>query len=195
MLAARQFLNESSNVVQKQAKAKLELLNQERVCQKKERNKRVKFRITFTVVAILLVALTYTAMEAKITMYGYEINTTKLAIADIENDNAKLLLQVEELSSPERIAAYAVTELGMVQPTADHILYKEISSEIAVTGNAMVAEAKASSGMDTVVPTSAAASIEVIEGKEVHPVVSAITKLISQYKSALNSKQMGMLAN
>lgn len=195
MLAARQFLEESNSTLQNQAKAKLRLLNQERVCHKKQQVKRVKVRVTATVIAIFLIALAYTAMEAQITMYGYEINSTKLAIADIENTNAKLLLQVEELSSPQRIANYAITQLGMVQPTSDHILYKKVGMDIAAAGSAVVADSGTSTGMDTVVPTASSASVTVIKGEGVHPIFATISKFISQYKNAVNAKEVGMLTN
>ncbi len=61
-------------------------------------------------------ALLYTATEARITAYGYEINQLKQSIDRSFNANARYQLEIEELSSPERLSAYAEENLDMVKP-------------------------------------------------------------------------------
>ena len=53
---------------------------------------------------MFLMFLGYTSLGAKITTVGHEINELKQQIAEVENTNDRLMLEVEELSSPEAVS-------------------------------------------------------------------------------------------
>jgi cell division protein FtsL len=71
-----------------------------------------------TVMAVLLTLppLFYVAQRAQRFEAGYEIVRLQQEVAQLRAENARLLLQVSALKSPQRIEYYATTELGMVPP-------------------------------------------------------------------------------
>ncbi len=139
---------------------------------KTKRKVRYQVKTVAAVLVIFAFSLLYTATESRITTYGYEINQLKQSITETENTNSRCLLEIEELSSPERISTYATESLGMVKPEDGYIQYVDSSAIVA---------AKNISVMDSDVPSSQTASVEVVEGETMHPILATLNKMFNDY--------------
>jgi len=140
--------------------------------QKMKRKVRYQVKTVAAVLVIFSFGLLYTATESRVTTYGYEINQLKQSITETENANARVLLEIEELSSPERISTYATEALGMVKPQDGYIQYVDSSAIVA---------AKNISVLDSNVPSSQVASVEVVEGESMHPILATLNKMFNDY--------------
>ena len=111
-MQARQFIDNTRYEHYTSSQANFEALNSQREAAKQKKERGVKVAATLALVAIFVMALAYTSIGAKITACGYEVNTLKMDIASAEYENARLLLDVESLSSAHRIQQYAKEELA-----------------------------------------------------------------------------------
>lgn len=122
MLANKQLEETSSYGHQK---PELTLLSfeerQEQVKMKKQHARRVDSLVL--VIGIFIMCLTYTIMQAQVTSIGSEINKVQTQIASIENENNRLLLEIQTATSPEAIATYAEENLNMTLAKEDQIIY------------------------------------------------------------------------
>jgi cell division protein FtsL len=94
----------------------------------KERKKQQvlhKDRKLIAIITAVVLALLFCCVmaEAQVNSVGYEINKTKEAITAMESKSQKLELEVEQLSSLNRIEEYAVNQLGMVNLQSSDIIY------------------------------------------------------------------------
>ena len=93
------------------------------------KRKKLRFRqraqVLFSVFLIFMMSMGYMMLNTQITMLGYEINKTMTAIDSLSNDNAKLLLEIETATSPEKVNAYAMEHFNMVAATEDTVVYYE----------------------------------------------------------------------
>lgn len=53
---------------------------------------------------------------------GYEVGRLKERSEDLENENIKIKLRIDELKSPKRIEGIATKELGMVVAQPEDII-------------------------------------------------------------------------
>jgi len=111
---------------------------------KKKRRKlrfRQRARVLVSVFMIFMMSMGYMMLNTQITMLGYEINKTMAAIDSLSNDNAKLLLEIETATSPEKVNAYAMEHFNMVAATEDSVVYYEESPgydyQLAASGMAI----------------------------------------------------------
>jgi cell division protein FtsL len=90
-------------------------------------------RIGLSVATIFMFLLALTFMSAKVYSAGVEINSLKSQIEDTETLAARTELELGQLTSLDRIEAYATDNLGMVYPAADdiYLLGEESSLRIA----------------------------------------------------------------
>lgn len=95
--------------------------------QKKRRKLRFRQRakVLVSVFMIFMMSMGYMMLNTQITMLSYEINKTMAAIDSLSNDNAKLLLEIETATSPEKVNAYALEHFNMVAATEDTVVYYE----------------------------------------------------------------------
>lgn len=151
---------------------------------KPKRKFNFQVKVVLAVIAIFAVALLYTATEAKITSYGYEINQLKQSIEEVENTNAQYRLEIEQLSSPERLSEYAAQNLSMVQPDGSNIKYVAMNTKTMASQPAMTAS----------VPSGQHVEIEVLE-EESHPVLAALAKIFDDYIVLWNKEQTELTAS
>ena len=94
-----------------------------------KKRKKLRFRqraqVLASVFLIFMMSMGYMMLNTQITMLGYEINKTMAAIDSLSNDNAKLLLEIETATSPEKVNAYAMEHFNMVAATEDTVVYYE----------------------------------------------------------------------
>ena len=112
---------------------------------KKQKNKRAELRrnrlaMMLMVTVVLTLCFSYILIESRIYNLGYEINSLKTQVSQVQKDNERLGLEVEALYSSERIATYAKENLNMVYPDQRNISYIEYTA--ADTGQLQVANAK-----------------------------------------------------
>ena len=60
--------------------------------------------------------------QTKVKEIGYEVGRLKERSEDLENENMKLKLKIDELKSPKRIEEIAVKELGMIVARPEDIV-------------------------------------------------------------------------
>lgn len=65
----------------------------------------------------------YMVLNTQVTTVGYEINKQMQANEDLHNENTRLLLQIEQATSPEKVATYASENLNMVNPSESSVIY------------------------------------------------------------------------
>lgn len=174
MIPARDFINERKLEQEISVNRDFEVLTTERKKTRLAAINEFKVKTLLLVITTVILLLAYTAITAKVTMYGYEINNTKVAIAEVENTNSQLIIEVESLSAPARIEAYATTELGMVVPDESTIIYSTTAS-IAVAD-----EDKASiTGFSSTVASNTA-TIEVLD-TDIHPLIAGFKEILAKF--------------
>jgi cell division protein FtsL len=72
--------------------------------------------------------MVYMAMEAKISSLAWQINQIKKGMNDLDADRERLKLEVENLSSVERVEAYASEHLDMMYPEAEDVMYLDFNA-------------------------------------------------------------------
>jgi cell division protein FtsL len=135
MLPERQYIDEISLYPEEQPKVHLEVYTNDKKKTKHRHLRKLspKQKLIVCLIVIFSMSLFYVALEAKITQVGYSVNQLQSDIAEAQKENDRLMLEVEELSSPERIAQYAGVNDGMKVVDESSILYADI--EIADNQN------------------------------------------------------------
>ena len=142
---------------------------------KKQKNKRAELRrnrlaMMFMVVGVLTLCFSYIFIESRIYNLGYEINSLRGQIGQVQKDNERLGLEVEALYSSERIAVYAKEHLNMVYPDQRNISYINYTAANA-------------SQLQTVAASEAEAPV-VPESTDIFsPVLNALERLVSDFFS------------
>ena len=89
-------------------------------------------KIVMAASLVLCYFLMATFLQGKINLLSAEINNIKTEIENTQNEALKADLTIGELSSLDRIEAYAVTELGMVTPKAGEVYYLDADSSVKI---------------------------------------------------------------
>ncbi len=155
------------------------------ISQKKRRKLRFRQRaqVLVSVFMIFMMSMGYMMLNTQITMLGYEINKTMAAIDSLSNDNAKLLLEIETATSPEKVNAYALEHFNMVAATEDTVVYYEENPGYDYQVGA--------SGMAMDPAVLGYGSVEVLDQKDSdNNFINAISSLWSSLKSG-NSADSG----
>lgn len=176
LLPARKLIDETIVTTQENAKANLRLYTEERTSKKQKKKHALEVNIMVCAGIMFLMFLGYTSLSAKVTTVGHEINELKQQIAEVDNTNDRLMLEVEELSSPEAIAAFAEKEMGMVQTTEANVIYQEFSDSIK--SDLQIAQ---SDSLSTVTAAQGSASIEVVEDSDAHPFLDTLHSFIQNF--------------
>ncbi len=132
----------------------------------------VKVRMVLVVLVIFSLALAYTAITAKITAYGYEVNNLKMAISEAESENGKLNLALESVYSPEQVALYAAENLNMALPSSSQVVYVLSDSTTAT-------DSVAKTALKTVLPSDQVVKVEVVDDSGRHPIWQALNSFLS----------------
>ncbi|GEM_PF-4508493 len=131
----------------------------------------VKVRMVLVVLVIFSLALAYTAITAKITAYGYEVNNLKMAISEAESENGKLNLALESVYSPEQVALYAAENLDMALPSSSQVVY--------VLSDSPATDSVAKTALKTVLPSDQVVKVEVVDDSGRHPIWQALNSFLS----------------
>lgn len=105
-------------------------LRQPRVLTKAKPKPLHQLRLILLGLAIIIFcsSLVYMAMEAKISSLAWQINQIKKDMSDLDTDRERLKLEVENLSSMERVEAYASEYLDMIYPEAKDVMYLDFNA-------------------------------------------------------------------
>ena len=153
-----------------------------------KKRRRLRFRqraqVLASVFLIFMMSMGYMMLNTQITMLGYEINKTMAAIDSLSNDNAKLLLEIETATSPEKVNAYAMEHFNMVSATEDSVVYyeKSLQNDYQVANNGMA--------MDPAV--LGYGSVEVLEQDSEKNILDAISSLWRSFTTDDRNVQVGM---
>ncbi|MGI5825390.1 MAG: septum formation initiator family protein [Bacillota bacterium] len=128
MLPERQYIDEAGLYPEEQPKVHLEVYtnNKKKTKHRHLRKLSPKQKSVVCLLVIFSMCLFYVALEARITQVGYSVNQLQADIADAQEANDRLMVEVEQLASPERIAQYAGSKDGMVAVDESNILYADI---------------------------------------------------------------------
>ena len=91
----------------------------------------VKVKLLAAVFAVFLLGMGYMVLNTQVTVIGYEINQQMAANDELANENTRLLLAIEQATSPEKVAGYAVEHLNMVTATEDSVIYYDAAETAA----------------------------------------------------------------
>lgn len=72
---------------------------------------------------VFALCMGYMLLNTQVTVIGYEINRQMAANNDLANDNTRLLLEIEQATSPEKVASFAMEHFNMVTATEDSVIY------------------------------------------------------------------------
>ena len=82
----------------------------------------------FGIAGLLMIVMLVSAWQHWVLrLHGYDLIDVQKQLTSEENDGRKLLLELEELRAPQRLEAFAIGKLHMVQPTAqEHIVIERV---------------------------------------------------------------------
>lgn len=90
---------------------------------KRRQRNHAKISVLMSVFCIFLMIMAYMVMNTQITVAGYEINQRVADINELSNENARLLLEIEMATSPEKVAGYAAEHFNMVSASEESVIY------------------------------------------------------------------------
>lgn len=182
MLPERQYVDELSYYPEERPGVRLEVYTNDSP-KRRHRHLRKLSSKQKLVICLLLVfgcSLFYVALEAKITQTGYKINQLQAEVDTATEANQRLMLEVEQLSSPERIAQYATENEGMTTVEDENILYaNDVAAESTVDATSAATEADATSAAETTTDAAVTKETESDGG-----VVGAFSTLLGNLASA-----------
>lgn len=85
--------------------------------------RRLKVQLVGSIFAIFLLSMGYMVLNTQVTVIGYEINQQMTANDDLQNENTRLVLEIEQATSPEKVAGFAAEHFNMVAATEDSVIY------------------------------------------------------------------------
>ena len=91
--------------------------------QRAAEQRRSKISLLCGISLVFALCMGYMLLNTQVTVIGYEINRQMAANNDLANDNTRLLLEIEQATSPEKVAAFAMEHFNMVAATEDSIIY------------------------------------------------------------------------
>lgn len=98
-------------------------------------DRRAKVKLLFGVFAVFLLGMGYMLLNTQVTVIGYEINQQMAANDELANDNTRLVLEIEQATSPEKVAGFAVEHFNMVAATEDSVIYYDTAAAGNTAGN------------------------------------------------------------
>jgi cell division protein FtsL len=170
-----------------ETEAESEEMQQPRRKRKLHHNSKVEMLVC--VILIFMMSMGYMLLNTQVTYIGYEINKQMAAIDELSNDNARLLLEIEQATSPEKVAAYAEEHFNMVAASDDNIIYYSESD----TGDSVIRMADSGMSVDPVALGSG--SVEIVESGTENKLIEAFGALWESIKGGVGSTgvQLGML--
>lgn len=93
--------------------------------------KSVRLYLMSLVVAAFLLGALFSYVNALMVNVGYRTETMRLEMRKLQAENQSLEAAIEKLGSLSRVEAVAVTQLGMVRPTLDNVMFVAIGGEKA----------------------------------------------------------------
>lgn len=87
----------------------------------------VYFRVIVLILCGFGLGLYYINMNHQVTTLGYQVETQKEKVAELQRDYKQLELKAAELQSPDRVEEVAINKLGMQKP--DGVLYAALPNE------------------------------------------------------------------
>jgi len=88
-----------------------------------KKKKSVKFRTVLLIVIGFMLGLTVILRYAYIVENKYQLESMKKELIKIERENQTLKVQLTKLKSLDRIENIATSELGMIEPDIDNIIF------------------------------------------------------------------------
>lgn len=98
-------------------------------------NRRAKVNLMVGVFAVFLLSMGYMLLNTQVTVIGYEINQQMAANNELANDNTRLVLEIEQATSPEKVAGFAVEHFNMVTATDESVIYYDAAAAGNTAGN------------------------------------------------------------
>lgn len=89
-------------------------------------DKRARLSLMAMVVVAFLLGAAFSYVNAQAMNVGYQTETLRKEIGRLEAENQSLKTAVYKLDSLSRVEALAVTQLGMVRPTPNDVLFVAI---------------------------------------------------------------------
>jgi cell division protein FtsL len=89
-------------------------------------NRKVKLKLVFSILAVLITALAVMYRFALITQLSYNINQNQITYNNLRNENSVLKVQVETQTDLTEIKEIAETRLGMQKPDKSQVIYIKV---------------------------------------------------------------------
>ena len=132
-MSERAYAYQSFEAAQSLELRKLRVLSGAAIREKANARRIDMVKIALLVTTVLVYFLGVTFMESKIGDVGAEINSLKEQITDTENDSLRADLKIGELSSLDRIEAYATENLDMVPTAGSNVYYLNKESSMMIS--------------------------------------------------------------
>lgn len=85
--------------------------------------RRSRMQLLASICVCFALIMGYMMLNTQVTTVGYEINQQMAANDDLRNENTRLLLQIEQETSPEKVSKFAEEHFNMVTPTEKSVIY------------------------------------------------------------------------
>ncbi len=99
--------------------------------EKRRQRNHSKISALMSIFCIFLMSMGYMVMTTQVTVVGYEINQRIADIETLGNENARLLLEIEMATSPDKVASYAEEHFNMVSATEESVIYYDPGVAVA----------------------------------------------------------------
>ncbi len=88
----------------------------------------LKIQLLVCIAALFVLIMGYMFINTQVTMIGYEINKQVKLNDELQNENNRLVLQIEQATSPEKVATFAAEHFNMVSPTEETVIYYDTTN-------------------------------------------------------------------
>ena len=137
--------------------------------------RRARFQVVFSIFTVFLLCMGYMYLNTQVTVVGYEINKQMAANVDLENENTRLVLQIEQATSPEKVAGYAAEHFNMVTATDDSVIYYDTAAMASADAMPTVR-----TGMAVDAKSIGSGSVEVLEDEGTEGFLATLGSLWEQ---------------
>lgn len=183
MIPERQYLEESWYAEEEQVQFKVYTNNKHKHKKRHLKKLSPKSKMILCLVFVFAFSLTYVSLEARITQVGYVVNELQTDIAEVQKNNDRMMLEVEALASPDRIAQYAAESEGMVFAAQSNVIYADIDLQSKVAEDAAAAE----NSVSTVADSNETVNENSVADSDKNFLVSAFSSVLDKFSAGRNN--------
>jgi cell division protein FtsL len=91
------------------------------------REKQIRLPLTALLVMAFILGAAFSYVNALAVSVGYQAESLRAEIAKLEQEKQSLRARIDKLDSLSRVEVVAITQLGMVRPTPDDVMFVAVN--------------------------------------------------------------------